>query len=462
MDIASDIFVVDEVLEFLAMTSFIYNFSNVTMIKEDVLRQTFPQDWLEFLRQMGGCQELKQHLADEGNGEDKKSRSVAPDTFKRFVHKRHQLVTKLEAVLNIQDFHPENCDSPPVTLSKETSRGMSPKKVHEVRRFASFLQRYRPVSSHHQPSSHVVDIGAGLGYLGQCLSDLGYTVHALERDQGHSRGAGKRSSEVNNLVFSLYDSPESRNDLNRLLASHPQFTTISLHACGDLSPAILKWFTTSDSKSTQLFLVSCCYHKMTPSSFPLSQIVSSKVASICDDDASSSSPITSHFALRLASQEPFERWLDFEESEHAKRGQYLGFRCLVEAMELEAGTAVRKVKRKAVRKTQMENYEDFVDNALSRFEFVSKASNSKQEETEAIRQKLDAIYERHKSDFGLFEMVVGLQGFVQKILEYLVLLDRKLYLCSQSGGLPNPPEIVKLFDPLLSPRCYAIHCSKDL
>ena len=52
-----------------------------------------------------------------------------------------------------------------------------------------------------------------------------------------------------NLVIDVEDSEASREELNRVIGQHlsdcfvSKYWTVALHACGDLSPAILKWFT---------------------------------------------------------------------------------------------------------------------------------------------------------------------------------------------------------------------------
>ena len=47
----------------------------------------------------------------------------------------------------------------------------------------------------------------------------------------------------------------------------------------------------------------------------------------------SDDPLRSHFALRLASQEHFQKWVQTSVTDHDKRSRYLGYRCLLEAME---------------------------------------------------------------------------------------------------------------------------------
>ena len=161
--------------------------------------------------------------------------------------------------------------------------------------------------------------------------------------------------------------------------------------------------------------------------------------------------VTSHYALRLACQEHFEKWLNAED--HSQRSNYLGFRCLLEALENVA--SVKKVKRRAMRKSQMDTFEDFLEHVMDRFEFVAAAAAADGSEAD-IRGQVHKLYMKHQPDFGTLELVVGLQAFLQELLEYLVLFDRVFYL--SENGLCS--EMVRLFDPLVSPRCYALLCQK--
>ena len=118
---------------------------------------------------------------------------------------------------------------------------------------------------------------------------------------------------------------------------------------------------------------------------------------------------------------------------------------------MENVASVKKVRRRAMRKSQMESFDDFLDNVTDRFEFGAAA------QTSDVREQVHRLYLEHQPDFALMELVTGLQAFLQKLLEYVVLFDRKSYL--SENGLCS--EIVRIFDPLISPRCYAMFCDKD-
>ncbi len=47
------------------------------------------------------------------------------------------------------------------------------------------------------------------------------------------------------------------------------------------------------------------------------------------------------------------------------------------------------------------------------------------------------------------------------VVEACLLLDRLLYLFEQCSPA-SPPQLVRVFDPLVSPRCYAFVCTKPI
>ena len=119
-------------------------------------------------------------------------------------------------------------------------------------------------------------------------------------------------------------------------------------------------------------------------------------------------------------------------------------------------STVQKIKRKAVRKGHMETFEDFVESALNRFQFLDEKNQENPKGEKEIKSELETLHADFKSDFKVLEMVVGLQTFLQKLLEFMVLFDRKSYLEENKFN----PVIVQMFDPITSPRCYAIYCQK--
>ena len=94
--------------------------------------------------------------------------SLAPQTFVTFVRERNRLLDlvdreTLESSQENDDLH----NNPKLT------KGMCPKKHHEVSRMTRFLASRRTSSS---GPDVVVDVGSGLGYLGRSLTQAGFRL----------------------------------------------------------------------------------------------------------------------------------------------------------------------------------------------------------------------------------------------------------------------------------------------
>ena len=112
-----------------------------------------------------------------------------------------------------------------------------------------------------------------------------------------------------------------------------------------------------------------------------------------------------------------------------------------------------KLKRRALTKSQMSSYKNFKKNALNRFDFGLEKEDILSLDLEA---KLDHLHEKYERQFIIFEYVVGLQLFLQELLENFVILDRLFYLQEQKLN----PHAFRIFDEEMSPRNTVIYCLK--
>ena len=90
---------------------------------------------------------------------------MAPQTFVTFVKERNRLMELVER--QTIDLSQENDD---LLNSPKPTKGMCPKKHHEVSRMTRFLASRRSSSG----ADVVVDVGSGLGYLGRSLTQAGF------------------------------------------------------------------------------------------------------------------------------------------------------------------------------------------------------------------------------------------------------------------------------------------------
>ncbi|KAG2017862.1 histone acetyltransferase mst2 [Coprinopsis cinerea AmutBmut pab1-1] len=90
-------------------------------------------------------------------------------------------------------------------VSLESTKGMSPKKIHEVRQMASYIKALVELNSgfrnphHPDVPLHIVDVGSGQGYLTRTLASLfpDARVLALDADEGQTIGAELKLGKEN-------------------------------------------------------------------------------------------------------------------------------------------------------------------------------------------------------------------------------------------------------------------------
>ena len=151
--------------------------------------------------------------------------------------------------------------------------------------------------------------------------------------------------------------------------------------------------------------------------------------------------------------------------DHEQRARYLGYRAMLEALDSVIVTSntieatsnkpkIVKTKRRGLTKLQMNTYETFKENALNRFDFGLKKDEISRVH---IETQLDSLHRQYKDDFKLYEYIVGLQNFLQELLEGFVILDRLWYL-REKGFYPN---LFNIFDEKISPRNTVIYCTKQ-
>ncbi|KAJ7465308.1 methyltransferase domain-containing protein [Mycena latifolia] len=183
-----------------------------------------------------------------------------------------------------------------------SSRGMSPKKAHEVTQSVAYISNLFQSLGIDPRGVRIVDIGAGQGYLTRALQSHLGTTHllALDSSEIQTRGA-QRWEERTGIVGSitqktihitpatLCDSIDEwiKNTSSQIeTESGPApVLLVALHACGSLTPDILRTFFIQRAAATArqdrplwapiaMIAVGCCYNLLAPQDFPLSEFMS--------------------------------------------------------------------------------------------------------------------------------------------------------------------------------------------
>ncbi|PFH53864.1 hypothetical protein AMATHDRAFT_170291 [Amanita thiersii Skay4041] len=181
-------------------------------------------------------------------------------------------------------------------------RGMSPKKIHEVSRMVIYISNLLNELQLDPKRVRIVDIGAGQGYLTRTLKLYLGTTHVLaldsdqwqtqsskiweERVARHARAFGNDPPSVPiahrtihitpNTLIPAIDDWVSETSTNSDHGDPDPVLLIALHACGSLTPDILRACITSLHRHNQgwrtvgAVVVGCCYNLIKPADFPLS------------------------------------------------------------------------------------------------------------------------------------------------------------------------------------------------
>jgi len=128
-----------------------------------------------------------------------------------------------------------------------------------------------------------------------------------------------------------------------------------------------------------------------------------------------------------------------------------GRRCIVELLASKNNLEAKKTRRKLGKSGNGTLSEIINEN----FQFRHK-TNGDIVQNSVIHEKISSVYQTYETNLVVLELLTGLQSFLQLPLELLILCDKILHL--QELGFR--PVLKRIFEPLISPRCFLISCNK--
>ena len=212
---------------FLYDYNWIYDFKVTNLLSDNIIDR-IPEQWVSFLSSIELDRFNEVFLS---NG---KSFNDLPPAIAKFIKEYRSI--KLQ--IGQSDSYNAQSDQ----LSNDDKKGVSRKKIHEISRLAELIEEN--VSK----SLTVVDIGSGLGYLGEELTRRGYKVVGVETSEAHIARADTRRHKTPahsfpTLHLNITDSAESAESLtSSIRGSEDKICLVGLHCCGDLTCSILKIF----------------------------------------------------------------------------------------------------------------------------------------------------------------------------------------------------------------------------
>ena len=325
----------------------------------------------------------------------------------------------------------------------------------------------------------------------------------------------KKKSLENNINI-LNDNNVNNNDNNyegEEEEEEERLALIGLHCCGDLSPAIIKLFSES-KKSKVLLCISCCYSKLSlpsypPLSSPLNHLINCDIISdnINDNNNNNNNnnnvrdklkgfpmseklnELTEKYGLRiekrmteLAAQCSF-RWRNRTEERMNYETNTLAFRSILEAffaplLPAFYSLALCDQTTSKIIYSNFEIYLDFIlpklcmkkeggndgevdteEDTVEKIPFKNSKSKSKSKfyklpfDVKLYRNDLIHLYFEKEKEFQMINIFHALKLTLQRIIESLIVLDRKLFLMeNQIFDI----EILPIFDENISPRNIAL------
>ncbi|XP_077012611.1 methyltransferase-like protein 25B isoform X3 [Tamandua tetradactyla] len=261
----------------------------------DNLWGTLPCSWQEALDGLNPPQLATMLLGMPGEGEVVRYRSVWPLTLLALKSTAFALAfTRTPGFQTPSEFLENPSQSS--RLTAPFRKHVRPKKQHEIRRLGELVKKLSDLTG----CTQVVDVGSGQGHLSRFMSlGLGLLVKSIEGDQR----LVERAQRLDEALLQALEKEEKRNPkvvqagprhpphhmvrwvdptalceelllpLEPLPQGGARLLLAGLHACGDLSVALLRHFSCC-SEVAALASVGCCYMKLSdPGGYPLSHWV---------------------------------------------------------------------------------------------------------------------------------------------------------------------------------------------
>ncbi|XP_055452494.1 methyltransferase-like protein 25B isoform X2 [Psammomys obesus] len=339
-------------------------------------------------------------------------------------------------------------------LTAPFRKHVKPKKQHEIRRLGELVKKLSDLTG----CTQVVDVGSGQGHLSRFMSlGLGLTVKSLEGNQRLVERAQRLDQELLQALDKMkrrhpkvaqrgphhcphhvvqWVSPTTLCEELLLPLEIPgqcstRLLLTGLHACGDLSVALLRHFCCCP-EVVALASVGCCYMKLSdPGSYPLSQWVAG---------------LPSHelpYRLREGACHALEDYVERLQ----KAGPGLQTHCFRAALETVIRHVCPELRRPGVQgipRVHELKIEEYVQRGLQRIGLDPQVP-------------LDlAALQAHQAQENRVTAFFSLALLLAPLVETLILLDRLLYLQEQGFYA----ELLPIFNPQLSPRNLVLVATK--
>lgn len=339
------------------------------------------------------------------------------------------------------------------SLTVYEKRKVKEKKRDEIERVVPLLRTLRDT----RPFASFVDIGSGLGHLTRAIvsSIPDLNVRGVEGskelvERAMALDEKRREKRVERMT--VWVDGESKE----LLGDDEAVCVGGLHACGDLSPSIIR-LALAQSTVSACLLFGCCYHKLNGGR---DKLYIQKWEGVEEGGGERGFPMSekmkgerlSYAARELAchSKSAYVKQLREEGVNHAHHSVRAMGELLISGVE-----GGRHLGLRGVSGQRMERAEDVL-------EWIDRAMVDHPQLRDSIKEKLsggcpslpslDSIPSLISSFSATLTTLYNLRVMVAPFVEDLILIDRVAAL--RESGMRS--SVVRLFDPVVSPRCFAL------
>ncbi|NXH58900.1 MET25 protein, partial [Rhabdornis inornatus] len=253
-----------------------------------------------------------------------------------------------------------------------------------------------------------------------------------------------RKSSESNLYFPLTSCITAETELNDIITDLEDCMMVGLHTCGDLAANTLRIFT-AKPEIKAVCSVGCCYHLLSEQfenqeechdqiwGFPMCQYLKDK-GWCCGRNARMSACLALE-RVAVGQMLPTES---------------LFYRAVLQVIIEEIYGVAKSDRHVGKTFSKSSSFVDYVRRSLKKLEL---------DDSKLPDSCIMDYYEKYKHRMNELEAFNMLKVVLAPCIEVLILLDRLCYLKEQENIAWS--GLVKLFDPVKSPRCYAVIALKN-
>ncbi|KEY67071.1 hypothetical protein S7711_09964 [Stachybotrys chartarum IBT 7711] len=413
--------------------------------------ERLPEEWTSWWSQFHDHRQVQQDLID-GIG-DRFEQGSELRTEPALAERRPQSLASWLTRIRSLALPRNQRQGPELTLPEVLTARMNTKKIAEVSKAAAYIHAV----CQRRGIAHVIDVGSGQGYLSSSLAYLFPDLKLLAIDGSQAQVDGAQSfaasleipgDKLEHMVHWIDGSPTLAAKMTDW-ANGQKCMLVGLHACGNLSEHMLRYFATV-SCIDSLAAIGCCYNHIVPASpscpegFPISSVLRNKNVAL------------SPTALMTACQAPsnwekpnLEKADEKAMSVFSKRRLY---RAILEKLFFDKDIRIHEGGRAAwgIRKGDLASFPKFANRAMGCLGVDS----------EGITIEELMMYEkRYKSCEGKIAILWTLSVLCCKVVESVIAMDRYWFLANQEG---IEVDIFPIFDFKVSPRNLIIVAEKNV